>query len=930
LPLLIFSACLVFLHLVQSNAQSFPVPAVSPCSFTTNQQLELQLQESRSRSATAADADAAKLEDLYAALEISRGEILEEQARSEKLEAQVRALEKAKEEAARAEALEAKNAQLESQLQNLMTQSKDREELQSQFLELKEAAKNALSAAKAAQAEETGALRAQHEAKMEECDKAIEGLQRKLSETTRQLEAIHTQHIQAYSDLLKEFDEYKDESSILEQKLLQAEHDYDQKLSLLKQELEAKKSETEKPQETFQQERALDEARAADHKVQQQQDQIQMQTQSISDLTDQIEVRLFMDLPLHSTSPDFLHSTSPDFFACHFFHLVQTNDEIFRFLLQQLEQTKLEQAAKIFDLQSKIGQLQATFQQESEESTEQDDKVMQNQVDALEESISEINDLKFENARLQVELDAMVHERLKESSLVAEENMREDAAIDYIACLKLCEEENQSLQQDVDGLEHMLKIAMLREQELVKRVHGLQMVVAMRDAEISEHRGRLEKRAQQELLLERAKTQVHPNASESPEEIARIEHLCHRIEEICLQCLNDADTQETLVLCLRQDSRENQRQFDRVKADNKCLIEELKVKNERIEELDQNLSIIYEQISLLEARCEDLEVLPEFSSMIGGFIRQQKIQVQRLQDELMFKNAKVADTITNLMKVQEELQRVKHNQGQHAETIGLLRQQVRDQEPIVQDLVKAMVVRDAEVKYLRSELQTKERDLILTSALKTSSIAADLAIYNSADLTKDFDPYRSISRASSRGSILVMPPPENDMELMERRMMGLDPEEDPEILELLSRSSSKVRGSSRDSAQAQPAVSQSPCRPDSALSQRSAVSSLKSAKNPADLQHNQIGDEAIKILRSASSSSLKSAHSLQELEDASRQAEVFLSVCLTLYYLCCTGSQNLLAGNVFCGNFFVLQDARTAIKNILSSKHRTWNLGGGS
>jgi hypothetical protein len=186
-----------------------------------------------------------------------------------------------------------------------------------------------------------------------------------------------------------------------------------------------------------------------------------------------------------------------------------------------------------------------------------------------------------------------------------------------------------------------------------------------------------------------------------------------------------------------------------------------------------------------------------------------------------------------------------------------------------------MVVRDAEVKYLRSELQTKERDLILTSALKTSSIAADLAIYNSADLTKDFDPYRSISRASSRGSILVMPPPENDMELMERRMMGLDPEEDPEILELLSRSSRKARGSSRDSAQAQPAVSQSPCRPDSALSQRSAVSSLKSAKNPADLQHMQIGDEAIKTLRSASSSSLKSTHSQQELEDASRQAEVF-------------------------------------------------------
>jgi len=193
--------------------QSFPVPAVIPCSFTTNQQLELQLQESRSRSATAADADAAKLEDLYAALETSRGEILEEQARSEKLEAQVRALEKAKEEAARAEVLEAKNAQLELQLQELATQLENREELQSIFLELKEAANTALSAAKAAQAaqaEETGELRAEHEAKMEERDKAIEGLERKLFEMTRKLEEAHTEHVQAYSDLLKELDAYKE------------------------------------------------------------------------------------------------------------------------------------------------------------------------------------------------------------------------------------------------------------------------------------------------------------------------------------------------------------------------------------------------------------------------------------------------------------------------------------------------------------------------------------------------------------------------------------------------------------------------------------------------------------------------------------------------------------------------------------------------
>ena len=95
---------------------------------------------------------------------------------------------------------------------------------------------------------------------------------------TRQLEAIHTQHIQAYSDLLKEFDTYKEKQVIA---LLQAELDHDQKRSLLKQELDANQSKTK---------RALDEARAADHKVQQQQDQIQLQTKLISDLNDQITV----------------------------------------------------------------------------------------------------------------------------------------------------------------------------------------------------------------------------------------------------------------------------------------------------------------------------------------------------------------------------------------------------------------------------------------------------------------------------------------------------------------------------------------------------------------------------------------------------------------------------------------------------------------
>jgi DNA repair exonuclease SbcCD ATPase subunit len=60
----------------------------------------------------------------------------------------------------------------------------------------------------------------------------------------------------------------------------------------LRQELETKRSETEKALETKKSEtgRTLDEARAADHKFKQQQDQIQLQTKLISDLNDQITV----------------------------------------------------------------------------------------------------------------------------------------------------------------------------------------------------------------------------------------------------------------------------------------------------------------------------------------------------------------------------------------------------------------------------------------------------------------------------------------------------------------------------------------------------------------------------------------------------------------------------------------------------------------
>jgi hypothetical protein len=119
----------------------------------------------------------------------------------------------------------------------------------------------------------------------------------------------HAEHIQVCSDLLKEFNTYKEKQVLV---LLQAEHDHDQKLSLLKQELEANQSKTK---------RALDEARAADHKVQQEQDQIQLQTKLISDLNDQIKVRFLFDLRIHAS---FLPHASLGMF---------TNAHLFLFLL---------------------------------------------------------------------------------------------------------------------------------------------------------------------------------------------------------------------------------------------------------------------------------------------------------------------------------------------------------------------------------------------------------------------------------------------------------------------------------------------------------------------------------------------------------------------------------------------------------------------
>ena len=69
---------------------------------------------------------------------------------------------------------------------------------------------------------------------------------------------------------------------------------------------------------------------------------------------------------------------------------------------------------------------------------------------------------------------------------------------------------------------------------------------------------------------------------------------------------------------------------------------------------------------------------------------------------------------------------------------------------------------------------------------------------------------------------LLMPPPENDIEQMERKMMGLETEDDLDPRE--------------------PVVPRPPSRPDSALSQGSACSSGKIAKQHAETSLTALAD----------------------------------------------------------------------------------------
>ena len=205
-----------------------------------------------------ADEDAAKLEELYAVLEASRGETLKAQARCDQLEGEVRALKNAKEEATMQTQItmqeelvtaNANSAKLESQLQLLASRLQEQEEaaetalnatktahaeeaeamckeLETQLHDLKEAAKSALSAAKEAHAEEINAMSAAKEAHAEEI--------KKLQKECEEARATTDQRDKVIEELQRE----------LKTQLEETRDHHDQQFSELLQEFDAYKEET--------------------------------------------------------------------------------------------------------------------------------------------------------------------------------------------------------------------------------------------------------------------------------------------------------------------------------------------------------------------------------------------------------------------------------------------------------------------------------------------------------------------------------------------------------------------------------------------------------------------------------------------------------------------------------------------------------------
>ena len=97
----------------------------------------------------------------------------------------------------------------------------------------------------------------------------------------------------------------------------------------------------------------------------------------------------------------------------------------------------------------------------------------------------------------------------------------------------------------------------------------------------------------------------------------------------------------------------------------------------------------------------------------------------------MSKNAQINHTYLHHVKQPRETEvRLTARNTKLEEELESLKNQARDQQTIVQDLVKALAVRDSEIKSFSSELRSKERQMTLITANKLSSVAADLTLLN--------------------------------------------------------------------------------------------------------------------------------------------------------------------------------------------------------
>ena len=372
---------------------------------------------------------------------------------------------------------------------------------------------------------------------------------------------------------------------------------------------------------------------------------------------------------------------------------------------------------------------------------------------------------------------------------------------------------------------------------------------------------------------------------------------------------------------LQRIKADNQRNIDQLRVRSESMAElervfstELEARQEQFAaEMAQQLALTTQELDAkkleitrlekfveeLEKKIGDLEMQPEVGPMAVGLIRSREIQVQQLADEVMSKEAQLLQissrliTEQNLTKKREREERLsppvnaqllrekKREEDQllrekkreedlkkviqdRDATIKQLRVEIsdariarlkappKDQQEIVADLIKVLAVRDSEIKALRSEVRSRERDIIL-NLKHQNAVSADLAlVHNTSGHDED---RRSISRASSRSSLLLVP--KNDIESIERKMMGMPHEFD----------------NSNDMPSAD-VVSTAPSRPDSALSMASNKSRLSIARRSGKQVESSRSQDEQSGLNASALASLALAQSLPSRYTLSRPGSV--------------------------------------------------------